>query len=175
LLVALYDTASGERLSVRLNEQNVGQGLVLTTLRVPGARTMCPEEAALAEPVYFGARPAERMFALTGALVQPDPGPEPSGVRVSLCWNALAPAPVEYTVFVHLYDESGELFATGDGPPMGGAFPTRLWQPGDAVHDVHMIPVAEADLTAAGDFRVDVGLYDLNSGERLHAVWASQH
>ena len=45
LLVALYDTASGERLPVRLDEQNVGQGLILTTLRVPGARPLCPEEA----------------------------------------------------------------------------------------------------------------------------------
>jgi hypothetical protein len=175
LLVALYDTASGERLPVRLNEQNVGQGLVLTTLRVPGARPTCPGEAALAEPVYFGARPDQRMFALSGVLVQPNPGPAPSGVRVSLCWNALTPALVDYTVFVHLYDESGELLATGDGPPMGGAFPTRLWQPGDAVHDVHMIPVADADLAAAGDFSVDVGLYNLHSGERLQAVGASEH
>ncbi len=82
---------------------------------------------------------------------------------------------MDYTVYVHLYDESGELLATGDGPPMDGAFPTRLWQPGDAVHDVHVIPVADAGLMAAGDFSVDVGLYDLNSGERLQAVRAGEH
>ena len=36
LLVAFYETESGDRLPVRLNGQDVGSGLVLTTLRVPG-------------------------------------------------------------------------------------------------------------------------------------------
>ncbi len=70
--------------------------------------------------------------------------------------------------------ENGELLATGDGPPMGGAFPTRLWQPGDAVHDLHVIPLGDSDLAEEGDFHVGIGLYDLNTGERLQAMQAGQ-
>jgi hypothetical protein len=75
---------------------------------------------------------------------------------------------------VHLYDERGELLATGDGPPVNGAFPTRLWQPGDRVIDAHFIPVTDDVLSTIGDYRVGVGLYDLNSGQRLPAWQAGQ-
>jgi hypothetical protein len=169
LLVVQYETTSGERLSVRLDGQDVGQGVVLTTLRVPGQPLPCPDEAQLDDTVYFGPRPDESIVALTGAFVRPNLGPANPGLRVSLCWDSLEPTPVDYTVFVHLYDENGELLATGDGPPMNGAFPTGLWQPGDAIVDTHAIPVADAALLTAGTFSVGVGLYDLNTGDRVPA------
>jgi hypothetical protein len=173
LLVALYEVSNGDRLSVRLNDQDVGKGLVLTTLRVPGHPSPCSEEAALDEPAYFGPQD-ENLIALTGMLVKPNPGSADPKLDVSLCWNGLAPTSVDYTVFVHLYDENGELLATGDGPPMDGAFPTRLWQPGDVVHDLHTLSAGDSDIVAGDDFRVGVGLYDLNNGERLQAVQAGQ-
>jgi hypothetical protein len=69
------------------------------------------------------------------------------------------------------------LLATGDGPPMNGAFPTRLWRPGDVVADVHVIPWSDLDtwdLGAEGSYRVGVGLYDPHSGERLQAMQDGQ-
>jgi hypothetical protein len=177
LLVAFYETSSGERLSARQNGSVVGRGLVLTTLRVPGLPPDCPGEAVLDQPVYFGQQPSQSspgVIALTGAVVRPQPAPTDPGLQVSLCWESLAPAPVDYTVFVHLYDERGELLATGDGPPVNGAFPTRLWQPGDRVVDLHFIPMTDNSLSAIGNYQVGVGLYDLNSGERLPAWQASQ-
>lgn len=166
LLVALYEVESGERLSVRLYGQEVGRGLILTTLRVPGRPADCPGDAALAAPVSFG-----QAMALTGASVSSHFKGDP-GIEVSLCWHSLATVPLDYTVFVHLYDENGELLATGDGPPMHGAFPTRLWQPGDLIADDHFISTWPPEKTDG--YRVGVGWYDPATGERLPAVQAGQ-
>ncbi len=172
LLVALYDAASGDRLRVRLDDQEVGEGLVLTTLRVPGPQPDCPNEIELDEPVLFEL--GDAAISLTGAHIGRSPDSKKPGLHVSLCWKSLASVPEDYTVFVHLYDETGELLATGDGPPLNGAFPTRLWKPGDEIADTHFVPVTEEDLLTAREYRIGVGLYELNSGQRLQAVQAGQ-
>jgi hypothetical protein len=177
LLVAFYDTGSGERLSAHQNGHKVGRGLVLTALRVPGLPPDCPADPILDRSIYFGQQSTQSnpgMIALTGAAVRPQPSPTDPGLQVSLCWESLAPTPIDYTVFVHLYDERGELLATGDGPPVNGAFPTRLWQPGDRAIDAHLIRVTDEILSTIGDYRVGIGLYDLNSGQRLPAWQAGQ-
>jgi hypothetical protein len=107
-------------------------------------------------------------MALTGATVRAKGDP---GIKVSLCWDSLATVPLDYTVFVHLYDENGELLATGDGPPMHGAFPTRLWQPGDMIADDHFVSWSPE---RTDGYRVGVGWYDPATGERLPAVQAGQ-
>jgi hypothetical protein len=176
LLVALYNTDSGDRLAAHLDGQAVGKGLVLTTLRVPGRSADCPEQTNLREAVFFSEpAPGEsnEVIALTTATVEQEPGPGGTEIQVSLCWEGLSVTSRDYTVFVHLLDEDGSLVATGDGPPMQGAFPTGLWQPGDKVHDVHVVPLNDVDLTK-GQYQIGVGLYDLDSGERLPAVQAGQ-
>ncbi len=156
LHLALYHGESGERLPVRVKESDVGEQLVLTRLRVPGTRPSCTEEGRLASEVRFG-----DAIALTHATVIP----EQEGSRVELCWQALCPLPADYTVFVHLQDASGALLATGDGPPMQGAFPTSLWRSGDVVLDVHHL----LSLPDAENGRISVGLYEPKDGSRLPA------
>jgi hypothetical protein len=115
------------------------------------------------------------MIALKGAAVNPSPESTNPGFQVSLCWENLAPVPLDYTVFVHLYDEDGELLATGDGPPMNGAFPTRLWQPGDVIADVHFVSSDSLGVPSeTNGYRFGVGLYDPTNGERLQAVQSGQ-
>jgi hypothetical protein len=95
-------------------------------------------------------------------------GYKPSDGRwqVALCWESVAALADDYTVFVHAYNAAGELLATGDGPPMRGAFPTRLWMPGDRVLDVHDLTLEGSDKPAY----IAVGLYHPIRGERLPAV-----
>ncbi len=162
LLVALYNAASGERLPVRLDGQDVGKGLALATLRVPGRAAACPTGAVLSAPVHFG-----DAIALTAATIQPLKGHNNSQFTISLCWQSLAPTAADYTVFVHLYAENGEMLATGDGPPMDGAFPTHLWQPGDIIADTHGV-------SGSSGARIGVGLYDLSTIQRLPATQAGQ-
>jgi hypothetical protein len=82
--------------------------------------------------------------------------------RVVLCWQSLKPVAIDYTVFVHVTDARGEAF-TSDAPPRGGTYPTSAWQPGDEIEDGHPL-AAVIDLIVK---RVAVGLYRLDTGERL--------
>jgi hypothetical protein len=66
-----------------------------------------------------------------------------------------------------LEESDGALVTTGDGPPMGGAFPTSMWRPGDVVLDVHRIP-ARVEAHDAGQV-VTVGWYRSQDGTRLPA------
>lgn len=80
---------------------------------------------------------------------------------VTLCWEALQPINADYTVFVHIFD-AGAVgpSAFGDGQPRGGLYPTSAWQPGERVEDWHPVEVPQGA-------RVEVGLYRLDTGERL--------
>ena len=86
-------------------------------------------------------------------------------VHLTLWWEALRAPGGDYTVFAHLVDAGGQLRATGDGPPLAGGFPTRMWQPGDRVQDEHIIPLP-SDLPA-GVYTVRVGWYDRDTEARL--------
>jgi hypothetical protein len=66
-------------------------------------------------------------------------------------------------------DQEGQLAGTGDGPPLEGGFPTRLWRSGDSVADEHVIPLPP-DL-CSGVYTVQGGWYDPVTGARLPAVW----
>jgi hypothetical protein len=92
-------------------------------------------------------------------------------IAVRLCWEVLAPPQDDYHVFVHLTDGSGQLIGAHDGPPMNGRFPSRAWQTGDIVPDVHELSVP-ADL-APGRYGLSVGLYQWPSVERL-PVWDAE-
>jgi len=162
LHLILYQAETRDRLPVCLGQTAIGDRLVLTRLRVPGQSPACPEEARLPAQVRF-----DEAVALTHAWVTP----EPDGARVSLCWESLRPLGADYTVFVHLIDETGTLIGTGDGPPMAGAFPTSLWQPGDVIMDVHPLP-SGID-TEEGQY-IAVGLYRLDDSSRLPASVGDQ-
>ncbi|MEE8391116.1 MAG: hypothetical protein V3S14_10015 [Anaerolineae bacterium] len=156
--IALYQKETGERLSVQVRKVDAGDRLVLARLRVPGIQPLCPEEGRLTSAVRFG-----EAIALTHAAVIP----EQEGDRVELCWKALQPLLDDYTVFVHWQDKGGEPVATGDGPPMQGAFPTSMWRPGDIVLDVHRLMLI-AGKQEQGQ-RVTIGLYQPEDGSRLPA------
>jgi len=164
--LALYRRETGERLPVRAQELDVGNRLVLARLRIPGIQPLCPEEGRVTSDVHFN-----ETVALTHAWVIP----VQEGWRVVLCWKALQHLRTDYTVFVHLQDGSGALASTGDGPPMGGAFPTSMWHPGDIVLDVHRLIPASVEGSAkrgeqeAHGLRVTVGLYNPEDDSRLPA------
>jgi hypothetical protein len=88
-------------------------------------------------------------------------------VLVGLYWHAAAPADKDYTVFVHLLDEAGSYVAGQDGRPVGGSFPTTLWVPEYTVMDAHTLSLP-ADVPS-GSYHLGVGLYELETMERLPA------
>jgi hypothetical protein len=142
------------------NGQVVGDRAILEWARVGASEPprVGPDTRFESPPVFGGA------VALQGAQTTP----KEDGLGVMLWWEVLAPLGGDYTVFVHLVDEDGQLVTTGDGPPLEGGFPTRLWHPGDSVTDGHVVPLPPN--LPPGVYTVQVGWYDSNTGARLPAT-----
>jgi len=85
---------------------------------------------------------------------------------VTLYWEALQPMNQDYSVFVHLVDNRGVTIAQRDSWPGAGNDPTSDWQVGQVRRDVHPLDVPMS-LLAQGPCRLQVGLYDYATGQRL--------
>ena len=158
--VNFYHMEEGKWFPLAQNGRVVGEQAILEWVRVGASEpTEMPPESRLDSPYVFG-----EAVALSGAQITP----EEHGLRVALWWEALAPLERDYTVFVHLVDGEERLVGTGDGPPLEGGFPTRLWRSGDSVADEHVIP-SPPDLPS-GVYTVQVGWYDPTTGVRLPAM-----
>jgi hypothetical protein len=102
------------------------------------------------------------------ALAGPD-GYTPGSVLMLTCyWRAVASPSADYTVFVHLLDQAGQVVAGWDAPPVHGNYPTHLWAAQEVVEDVHEVTLPP-DLQP-GDYQLVVGLYRLDTLQRLPAV-----
>ena len=77
---------------------------------------------------------------------------------VELDWTSRAPLDANYTVFVHLIDEGGTVWAQRDSWPVNGRAPTSSWQLGLLLEDRLALTVP-ADLPP-GQYWLEVGLYD---------------
>lgn len=82
------------------------------------------------------------------------PGDE---IRLTLYWTADSEIDQDYTVFVHLLDQTGRLRGQQDNPPRGGTFPTSAWLPGEWVVDEYRVPLAPD--APPGAYTFEVGLY----------------
>ena len=89
-------------------------------------------------------------------------------LHLTLYWEAVQPPGIDYSVFVHLVDENEISQAQHDSYPAAGSLPTTEWPLGRVVPDRHAIAIP-ATAPAPQRFRIDVGVYDYVSGERLLA------
>jgi hypothetical protein len=90
-----------------------------------------------------------------------------STVPLTLTWQALAPVPEDYTVFVHLLADGAKV-SQSDARPCGGECPTPDWLPGQIVVDRHEVLLPPD--APPGPYRLALGLYQLGSGERVPVV-----
>jgi len=91
---------------------------------------------------------------------------KPGGtLNLTLYWRAMAEMEEDYTVFTHLMDKEGRIWGQKDNFPAGGTRPTSGWLVGEIVGDEYDIPV-RGD-TPPGEYTIEIGMYDLISGERL--------
>jgi hypothetical protein len=98
-------------------------------------------------------------------LSPPDPSPG-DALTLTLYWEATAPPPQSYTVFVHLIgSHSAEPLTQGDGIPRVGLYPTDTWVVGGLVSDAHTLALP-LDLPS-GEYELHIGFYDLATGQRL--------
>ena len=88
--------------------------------------------------------------------------------NLKLYWAPRGRPTQDYTVFVHLLDSEGQLRGQADSPPTSGKYPTSVWDAGESIADLHTLSIAP-DLPA-GEYRVAIGLYDPQTGQRLSVV-----
>jgi len=105
---------------------------------------------------------------LTDIAVRPSAAPG-RDYPVVLRWAAEGgAAPRDYRVFVHLRDAAGKTVATGDATPTWFApSPTNRWSSGLSMWDAHAVAIP-ADVTP-GDYKLVIGWYDPETGQRLSA------
>ncbi len=131
----------------------------------PRFTQVTPDAAA---PAILG---GNRVTLLDGAVSQDWQSSEglpvlPRDLTVTVAWQALQPMDFDYNVFVHAVDAAGNRVAQWDGQPQraGEAYPMTTWPVGEIVQNSYRL---EMDPAAAQVQRVDIGLYNWQTGERL--------
>jgi hypothetical protein len=91
---------------------------------------------------------------------------QPGGeLELTLYWQALETPGTAYTVFNHLVDANGQIAAQFDSPPVGDAWLTSTWLPGEIVVDQRRIPIPLD--TPEGSYSLIIGIYNSRDGQRL--------
>ena len=90
-------------------------------------------------------------------------------LKLTLYWASQAVVDVDYTVFVHLLRADGEFVAAFDAKPLGGLYPTSVWEPGELIADARELALD----VPPGDYLLQSGLYELESGARLPVTGAA--
>ncbi len=124
--------------------------------------------------------PAAPEFAVDAWLKNPETGDEVRLVgsnllnerlaagdiaQLALFWQVEAQPVQRYKVFVHVLDGGNQIVGQRDAEPGGGVLLTTVWEPGEPVIDYWGVPIHPA--TPPGRYRVEVGMYNPETGQRL--------
>ena len=100
-------------------------------------------------------------LTLVGYDVNPD-APSPGGnLYVSLYWRVEQTLSRDYHTYVHLLDQAGQPIAQSDHRPGQEYYPPSMWQPGEILLDVHVLPIPPE--TQAGVVTLVAGAYEYPS------------
>jgi hypothetical protein len=87
---------------------------------------------------------------------------------LTLHWQAIDQPTADYTVFTQLIGPDGQVWGQQDNQPQAGRYPTTSWEDQDAVLDRYKLLLREG--APPGQYQLLVGMYDLQTGQRLHAI-----
>jgi hypothetical protein len=107
--------------------------------------------------------------SLRGYDLSASPDAPAGRLELTLYWKANGRPAADYTVFIQAWDAAGQV-AGFDGRPVNGDYPTDWWEAGETVVDEHALDVSALP---PGRYRLLVGMYRLDTGERLPAYGAS--
>jgi mannosyltransferase len=149
-LYSTYGLGHSQRTSLTLGQVLIAQEQRLfTPPDIPNPRS----EVLGDEIEFLGYRLAD---------ASPTPGTE---LKFTLYWRAMRDVQTSYTVFVHLVDEEGRIWAQADAPPCGGARLTSGWIQDEIVVDERSITVGHE--IPPGLYTLVCGMYDASTGLRL--------
>lgn len=89
-----------------------------------------------------------------------------AALPIELHWQTVTTLSEDYHVFIHLVDETGQILAQADGQPAQWQRPTSSWQVEETIIDRHGLWIPAG--IAPGDYQLGIGLYQPESGQRLH-------
>jgi hypothetical protein len=160
LEIGLVDLSTG----ARLPPTNVA-GVELRPVILERVKVRAPQQPSEVVAAQPGAVDLGGQIRLMGSEVVPSLIRARGAVSVTLIWQSLQVPTADYTVFVHLRDAGDHTVAQADSPPQAGTYPTSFWDASETVVDDHTIAIPDG--LPAGDYTVAVGLYRLDTGERL--------
>ncbi|MGB0387300.1 MAG: ArnT family glycosyltransferase [Ardenticatenaceae bacterium] len=83
-------------------------------------------------------------------------------------WETEQQLPENYQIFVHLYNEAGEIVLRKDSPPAQGRAHTTNWQPAQPIIDRHAFRLP--DELPPGNYTIHFGMYRLTDLARATAA-----
>lgn len=160
--VGLYETATLRDLAAYGGEGQAVDRVIIGQVKVARRR---PPEYQVPNPLHFD---LDNKVALVGYEIDPIRVKAGGTLHLTLYWQAQQEIDRDYTVFTHLIDEGNQIWAQKDNPPLGGNYPTSLWDAGEVVKDEYELRVKEG--TPPGEYLLEVGMYLPSTGERLSVL-----
>lgn len=171
LAIAVYDPATERRLPLT-DEVGISDTYLVGPLKIP---LPAPDEAlwqhALKPDIRFG-----DVAKLVGFVTDTWTGRSGEELKFTLIWQALSASSIDYTVFAHLLDAQGKLVAGSDSQPVANTYPTTIWSPDELITDVRTIQLVNhtGHGLPMGEYHLAIGLYNLNTKERLPVYQPSE-
>lgn len=156
--VGLFYPAQNTRLPVEINGARVDDDRVLIgplKVGLPSA----PSMALRTSNVRFGDEITLIGFDVTSKIKRGE------DLKLRLLWRSEKFIQRDFTLFVHVLDNANRIIAQTDLQPIGGTYPTSIWDAGERVPDE--ITVAIPADAPRGRLRVEIGWYDAQTGKRL--------
>jgi hypothetical protein len=160
--VGLYNPLTGDR---ALISGSSADRTLVGPLKVP-----LQESAELPDAVPLTAQFGDEI-ALDGYQLERSD----EGLEVTLRLSALRRPERDYTIFLHVEKMAGEIVAQSDAQPRDGQYPTGIWDAGEEVVSTWRVALPAAlppGMYSPGMYKVWMGLYDWESGERLPVLGA---
>ena len=174
LRVAMYDRNKQDISNLPVFDaqgNQAGNHLILGPIKVHGQPPVPSSQGSVSDPRVpdnlLTAR-FDDQIDLQGYSLSVDRLLPGESLDLTLFWAPRGRPMRDYTVFVHILDDQGQLRRQADAPPRAGRYPTSVWDAGELIADLHTLLLAP-DLPA-GEYRLAIGLYDPETGQRVHTV-----
>jgi hypothetical protein len=162
------DTPSGRYTFYLFNGQGASARLGGLWLRQRQQTRLTPADVTIPHRLEADFASGIRLLGYAVETESPQPG---DALRLTLYWQAQAALEKRYKVFTHLlgdvYNAESNNFLWGqqDNEPVSNTRPTPTWGRGEVIVDSYAIPISAS--APAGAYRLEIGLYDPVTGERL--------
>lgn len=137
------------------------------TVAIPHRRFDVPADISHPERVELGPNVTYLGYDIESQTAKPG-----DMLHLTLYWQALGPTEKSYKVFTHLMNVEIGMWGQEDSFPVNETRPTTGWLPGEVIVDSYDIRVDPA--APAGEYFIEVGMYDPVTLERLPAVAGGQ-